>query len=273
MTGVLLITGGSRGIGAATARLAAAEGYQVAVNYRTARAAAEAVVAEIETAGGRACALAGDVAEEADVVRLFEAVEERLGPPSALVNSAGISPGKCAVADFEADRLARLIAVNVVGTMLCCREAVRRMSTARGGAGGAIVNVSSMAAVTGGRPGSSHYAATKAAVDTLHHRIGQGGRARGHPGQRRAAGHDADRHDRARARRSVRPRRHHRHHRHETGRRAGGNRAAHNLVAVRGGLLRFRLLPRRLRRRLHDRGPEAGRAARFLNSRPATNSL
>ncbi len=167
MTGVLLITGGSRGIGAATARLAAAEGYQVAVNYRTARAAAEAVVAEIETAGGRACALAGDVAEEADVVRLFEAVEERLGPPSAQVNSAGISPGKCAVADIEADRLARLIAVNVVGTMLCCREAVRRMSTARGGAGGAIVDLSSMAAVTGGRPGSSHYAATKAAVDTF----------------------------------------------------------------------------------------------------------
>ena len=167
MTGVLLITGGSRGIGAATARLAAAEGYQVAVNYRTARAAAEAVVAEIETAGGRAAAFQGDVAHESDVERLFAEVEARLGAPAALVNSAGISPGKRAVADFEADELARLIAVNVVGTMLCCREAVRRMSSARGGAGGAIVNVSSMAAVTGGRPGSSHYAATKAAVDAF----------------------------------------------------------------------------------------------------------
>ncbi len=164
MAGVLLITGGSRGIGAATARLAAAEGYQVAVNYRTAREAAEAVVVEIETAGGRAAAFQGDVAHESDVERLFAEVERRLGPPAALVHSAGISPGKRAVADFEADELAGLIAVNVVGTMLCCREAVRRMSSGRGGA---IVNVSSMAAVTGGRPGSSHYAATKAAVDAF----------------------------------------------------------------------------------------------------------
>ena len=167
MAGVLLITGGSRGIGAATARLAAAEGYQVAVNYRTAGAAAEAVVAEIEAAGGRAAAFQGDVAHESDVERLFAEVERRLGPLAALVNNAGISPGKRAVADFEADQLARLIAVNVVGTMLCCREAVRRMSSGRGGRGGAIVNVSSMAAVTGGRPGSSHYAATKAAVDAF----------------------------------------------------------------------------------------------------------
>ncbi len=167
MAGVLLITGGSRGIGAATARLAAAEGYQVAVNYRTAREAAEAVVAEIETAGGRAAAFQGDVAHESDVERLFAEVEARLGPPAALVNNAGISPGKRAVVDFEADELARLIAVNVIGTMLCCREAVRRMSSRRGGRGGAIVNVSSMAAVTGGRPGSSHYAATKAAVDVF----------------------------------------------------------------------------------------------------------
>ena len=167
MAGVLLITGGSRGIGAATARLAAAEGYQVAVNYRMRGDAAEAVVAEIETAGGRAAAFQGDVAHESDVERLFAEVEARFAPPAALVNSAGISPGKRAVADFEADQLARLIAVNVVGTMLCCREAVRRMSSRRGGRGGAIVNVSSMAAVTGGRPGSSHYAATKAAVDAF----------------------------------------------------------------------------------------------------------
>ena len=167
MTGVLLITGGARGIGAAAARLAAAEGYRVAVNYRARRDAAEALVAELAAAGATAAAFPADVAEEAEVVRLFDAVEDRLGAPAALVNSAGISPGASRVADFEAATLARLMAVNVVGTMLCCREAVRRMSTARGGGGGAIVNVSSMAAVTGGRPGSSHYAASKAAVDAF----------------------------------------------------------------------------------------------------------
>jgi len=167
MTVVLMITGGGRGIGAATARLAAAEGYRVAVNYRARQDAAEALVAEIAAAGGEAAAFAGDVAEEAEVVALFEAVEDRLGKLTALVNSAGLSPGASRVADFEASPLQRLMAVNVVGTMLCCREAVRRMSTAHGGAGGAIVNVSSMAAVTGGRPGSSHYAASKAAVDSF----------------------------------------------------------------------------------------------------------
>jgi len=167
MTGVLLITGGGRGIGAAVARLAAAEGTRVAVNYRARRDAAEALVAEIAAAGGEAAAFAADVAEEAEVVALFEAVEARLGALTALVNSAGISPDAGRVADAEAAPLHRLMAVNVVGTMLCCREAVRRMSTAQGGAGGAIVNVSSMAAVTGGRPGSCHYAASKAAVDAF----------------------------------------------------------------------------------------------------------
>ena len=106
MTGVLLTTGGSRGIGAAAACLAAARGYGVAVNYRTRRDAAEALVGDIAAAGETACALAGEVAEEAEVVHLFEAVEERLGSPSALVNRAGISPGKRAVADYEADELA-----------------------------------------------------------------------------------------------------------------------------------------------------------------------
>lgn len=167
MTGVLLITGGGRGIGAAAARLAAAEGYKVAVNYHTRRDAAEALVAEIAAAGGSAAAFPADVAEEAEVVRLFDAVEEQLGPLAGLVNSAGISPGASRAEDFEAETLQRLMAVNVVGTLLCCREAVRRMSTARGGGGGAIVNVSSMAAVTGGRAGSSHYAASKAAVDAF----------------------------------------------------------------------------------------------------------
>ena len=167
MTGVLLITGGGRGIGAAAARLAAAEGYRVAVNYRVRQDAAEALVDEIAAAGGAAAAFAADVAEETEVVALFDAVEGRLGALTALVNSAGLSPGQSRVADFEAASLQRQMAVNVVGTMLCCREAVRRMSTERGGAGGAIVNVSSMAAVTGGRGGGSHYAASKAAVDAF----------------------------------------------------------------------------------------------------------
>jgi NAD(P)-dependent dehydrogenase (short-subunit alcohol dehydrogenase family) len=167
VAGNILITGGSRGIGAATARLAAARGYGVAVNYLARADAAEALVGEIAAAGGTAAAFQGDVSQEADVVRLFAQVEQDLGPLVALVNSAGINGGKSRVADFTADQLDRLMAVNVVGTMLCCREAVRRLSTGRGGPGGAIVNVSSMAATIGGRPGSSHYAASKAAVDAF----------------------------------------------------------------------------------------------------------
>ena len=165
MTGVLLITGGSRGIGAATARLAAAEGYAVAVNYRERADAAEAVVAEIVMAGGVAAAFQGDVALDGDVTRLFAEVEARLGPPTALVNSAGVSFGKRTTAESDAGEIAWLFNVNVLGTMLCCRAAVRAMSSARGGAGGAIVNLSSMAATIGGRAGASHYAASKAAVD------------------------------------------------------------------------------------------------------------
>jgi NAD(P)-dependent dehydrogenase (short-subunit alcohol dehydrogenase family) len=167
VAGNILITGGSRGIGAATARLAAARGHGIAVNYQTRADAAKALVAEITAAGGTAAAFQGDVSQEADVVRLFAQVERDLGPLSALVNSAGINGGKNRVTDFTADQLDRLMAVNVVGTMLCCREAVRRLSTLRGGPGGAIVNVSSMAATIGGRPGSSHYAASKAAVDAF----------------------------------------------------------------------------------------------------------
>jgi NAD(P)-dependent dehydrogenase (short-subunit alcohol dehydrogenase family) len=165
MTGVLLITGGARGIGAATARMADTRGYTVAVNYRERRDAADEVVAHIEAVGGHAATFAGDVGVEADVVRLFDQVEAQLGPITALVNSAGITGNGTAVADYSGDTLARLMAVNVTGTMLCCREAVRRMSTARGGQGGAIVNVSSMAAAIGGRAGSVDYATSKAAVD------------------------------------------------------------------------------------------------------------
>lgn len=167
MAGVLLITGGARGIGAAAARIAGARGYTVAVNYRERRDAADQVVADIEAAGGTAAAFPGDVGVEADVVSLFNQVDDRLGPLTALVNSAGVTGNGAAVADYGGDALTRLMAVNVTGTMLCCREAVRRMSITGGGQGGAIVNISSMAAAIGGRAGSADYAASKAAVDSF----------------------------------------------------------------------------------------------------------
>jgi NAD(P)-dependent dehydrogenase (short-subunit alcohol dehydrogenase family) len=163
----LLITGGSRGIGAATARLAAQHGYAVAVNYRAAQDKAEALVAEIERDGGSAIAVQADVAAEDQVEALFRAVDA-FGPLTALVNSAGISvAAQTRVAELEQNALERMLAVNVIGTMLCCREAVRRMSTRFGGKGGAIVNVSSMAATIGGRPGRTAYAASKGAVDSF----------------------------------------------------------------------------------------------------------
>jgi NAD(P)-dependent dehydrogenase (short-subunit alcohol dehydrogenase family) len=168
MTGILLITGGGRGIGAATARLAAERGYAVAVNYARERERAEALVAAIERAGGRAIAVQADVSQQDQVVRMFRTVDDRLGPLTALVNSAGINGGpETPVAELQQAPLERLMAVNVIGTMLCCREAVRRMSTAAGGAGGAIVNVSSMAATIGGREGRTAYAASKGAVDSF----------------------------------------------------------------------------------------------------------
>lgn len=167
MSGVLLITGGSRGIGAATARIAAERGRDLAINYRADREAAETVVAAAREAGVEAAAFQADVADEGDVQRLFEQVERDLGPLGALVNSAGVTMPPTAVAEAEVETLTRLMAVNVVGTMLCCREAARRLSKRRGRPGGAIVNLSSMAAPIGGRPGASHYAASKAAVDAF----------------------------------------------------------------------------------------------------------
>jgi NAD(P)-dependent dehydrogenase (short-subunit alcohol dehydrogenase family) len=167
MAKTLLITGGASGIGAATARRAAARGYKVAVNYRSRDAQAKSVVADILAKGGQAIALPGDMAREADIVRLFEEAERALGPITHLVNSAGISTGPGRVDAYDAAALANLFAVNVIGLMLCCREAAKRMSTKHGGKGGAIVNVSSMAATLGGRLGSSAYAASKGAVDAF----------------------------------------------------------------------------------------------------------
>lgn len=167
MVETLLVTGGASGIGAETARLAAARGYRVAINYRSRAGQAAAVVADITAKGGLAIALAADISREDDIVRLFDETERALGPITRLANSAGIDGGGARVEDFDAAVLMQLFTVNAVGLMLCCREAARRMSTRRGGTGGVIVNVSSMAAATGGRPRKSHYAASKAAVDSF----------------------------------------------------------------------------------------------------------
>jgi len=158
--GALIVTGGSRGIGAA-------RGYAVCVNYRENRAAADAVVAAIAKDGGTAVAVAADVAKEAEVLRLFEESAARLGELTALVNNAGILEHHMRVDEMSAERLARVFATNVVGAFLCAREAVRRMSTRHGGAGGAIVNVSSVAATLGSPNEYVDYAASKGAIDTL----------------------------------------------------------------------------------------------------------
>ena len=167
MNKVVIITGASRGIGAATAELAAARGYAVCVNYRSDKAAADRVVKGIEQQGGRAIAVAADVSSEPAVVALFETAEAQLGPVTALVNNAGILETQMRVEAMDAARLQRIFATNVIGTILCAREAVRRMSTRHGGSGGAIVNLSSMAARLGSAGEYVDYAASKGAIDTF----------------------------------------------------------------------------------------------------------
>jgi NAD(P)-dependent dehydrogenase (short-subunit alcohol dehydrogenase family) len=167
MSGTLIVTGGGRGIGAATSRLAAGRGWDVCVNYLADAEAAAKVVDECRAQGAQAFATQADVAVEADVVRLFESAEHELGPVRGLVNCAGIVAPYARVADMSAERIERMFAVNLLGTMLCCREAVRRMSPANGGRGGAIVNVSSRAAVLGSPGTYVDYAAAKAAVDSV----------------------------------------------------------------------------------------------------------
>jgi NAD(P)-dependent dehydrogenase (short-subunit alcohol dehydrogenase family) len=166
-TGVVIVTGGGRGIGAATARLAAERGYAVCVNYKSDAAAAGEVVAQARKAGAKAIAVQGDVAKEADVVRLFDAAVAGLGPVTALVNNAGILERQCRLDEMEAARFERILATNVTGVLLCAREAVRRMSTRHGGRGGAIVNVGSMASRLGSPGEYIDYAASKGAIDTL----------------------------------------------------------------------------------------------------------
>jgi NAD(P)-dependent dehydrogenase (short-subunit alcohol dehydrogenase family) len=165
--GALIVTGASRGIGAAIATLAAARGYSVAVNFATGETEARAVVEQIVSVGGRACAIQADVSREEDVLRLFETAERELGPIKGLVNNAAITGGFARVEAVSAETLARVMAVNVSGAILCAREAVRRMSSLHGGTGGAIVNISSIAAKTGSAGEWVHYAASKGAIDSF----------------------------------------------------------------------------------------------------------
>ncbi len=167
MDEVLLVTGGSRGIGAATAVLAARKGFAVAVNYTRNAAAAEAVVHAIRAAGGQALALQGDVADEAQVLQLFREVDDKLGRLTALVNNAGIVDRTSRVEDMSVERLKRMMDVNVIGSIVCAREAIKRMSTRHGGKGGAIVNVSSAAARLGAPGQYVDYAASKGAIDAF----------------------------------------------------------------------------------------------------------
>jgi NAD(P)-dependent dehydrogenase (short-subunit alcohol dehydrogenase family) len=167
MEKIILITGGGRGIGASCALLAAQQGYQVCVNYRTDSAAALNVVAAIEDMGGTALAIQADVSDEAAVQRMFALVDERFGRLTALINNAGILSRQMRVEQMNAERINRIMATNVTGSFMCAREAVRRMSTKHGGAGGSIVNISSRAAVLGSAGEYVDYAASKAAMDAL----------------------------------------------------------------------------------------------------------
>ena len=167
MSKVVLITGASRGIGRATARLAGARGWTVGINYLHNEPAADETAAEVGRAGGRARVLQGDVANEADVIAMFDALESAYGRIDALVNNAGIVAPALPVADMSAERMKRVFDVNVYGAFLCAREAARRMSKDRGGDGGVIVNVSSAAARLGSPNEYVDYASSKGAIDTM----------------------------------------------------------------------------------------------------------
>ncbi len=167
MTKALLVTGGGRGIGAATALAAARRGWDVAVNFQTNRARAEAIVDKIENAGGKAIAYQADIADEQAVVAMFTALDRDFGAITGLVNSAGILGPRGRVDQLEGQALDALFAINVTGTLLCCREAIRRMSRSQGGAGGTIVNLSSAASRLGAPGEGVAYAASKGAIDSL----------------------------------------------------------------------------------------------------------
>ena len=163
----VLVTGGSRGIGAAVSIMAARRGWRVAVNYLSNKAAADAVVATIAEAGGEAFALQGDMSSESDIVMAFAEVDRRFGRIDGLVNNAGVVDRKARLDEMTVGRFERMMRINVIGPMICTREAVKRMSTAHGGGGGSIVNVSSIAAKLGGSNEYVDYAASKGAIDSF----------------------------------------------------------------------------------------------------------
>lgn len=168
MQDVVIVTGASSGIGAATARLLGAAGAHVVVNYKSSKELAQAVVAEVEALGGRAIAVQADMGSEADIVRLFEETDRAFGPLTGLVNNAGVNGPRHRSADnYDFQEAMDLFAVNTVGLLIACREAIRRMSTKHGGKGGSIVNISSIGALTGSPGRFIHYAGSKAAVDTM----------------------------------------------------------------------------------------------------------
>jgi NAD(P)-dependent dehydrogenase (short-subunit alcohol dehydrogenase family) len=167
MTGIALVTGSGRGIGAATAKLAARRGYAVCINYLNQADRAQAVVHEIRAAGGRAMMVQADTADESAVVSMFEQIDRELGRITSLVNNAGITGKAGRLESYDATALRRILDVNVVGAMLCSREAAKRMSTKNGGSGGTIVNLSSIAAVLGGANSWTPYAAAKGAINSF----------------------------------------------------------------------------------------------------------
>jgi len=168
MKDVVIVTGASSGIGAATARLLGAAGASVVVNYRSSQDLAEAVVGDVIAAGGRALAIGADMGREADIVRLFEETDRSFGRVTGLVNNAGVNgPALRRLEDYTFVEIMEILAVNTAGLLIACREAVKRMSTRHGGAGGSIVNVSSIGALTGSPGRFIHYAGSKGAVDTM----------------------------------------------------------------------------------------------------------
>ena len=172
MEKILLVTGGSRGIGAATVRLAAQRGYAVAINYQRQGEAAETLAQAINETGGQAITVQADVGQEEEVLRMFTEVDQKLGRLTAFVNNAGIILPQQTVMEMSMERLQQTFAVNLTGAFLCAREAVKRMSTLQGGQGGAIVNLSSAAAKLGGANAFVDYAASKGAIDTFTHGLG-----------------------------------------------------------------------------------------------------
>ncbi len=168
MSDVVIVTGASSGIGAATACLLGAQGASVVVNYMSSALLAEGVVAQVKAAGGKAIAIQADIGSNADIVRLFEATDKAFGPVTGLVNNAAINTeSHRSMETYEFDEFMRILAVNTAGLLVCCREAVKRMSTKHGGKGGVIVNVSSIGALTGSPGRFIHYAGSKGAVDSM----------------------------------------------------------------------------------------------------------